>query len=519
MSGRFDIEKFDGKTSFALWQVRMLAILSSHGVKDAIFGRDNLPDAITDKKWRDMNDKALSIVQLCLSNGTLQEVMEEKTAEDLWEKLQNTYMKKSLTNRLRLKSRLYTLRMSEGGSVSEHISEFASIINDLAKIDAKVDDEDQALLLLCSLPASYKGFRDMMIYGREKISLEDVKSNLQAKSHIDGEITNEKTGTGSGLFVDRGRSSDRSSKNWRSRSKSKGKYNPNIICNYCKKKGHIKVDCYKLKNKQSADNRGKGSESANSANIDNFDSLSVVDNCLEDENCWIMDSGASQHMTPNRSWFVKYEPTDGRVIMGNNNSCKVAGTGTISLKFHDGRIRTLTGVKHIPDLKKNLISLGSLEERGCKFRSEGGVMRVSIGALTIMKAKRIGTLYFLQASTVTGKAGTVILEKSGSNPVQENPPVQKNRSDSRRFRINRLGSRRFRKPFGSPVQEPARFAPVQPGSKNRFNPSPTQNRIRFKPNRFGFQQPIPKQNPSRSVLPLLSVQVRLRMRKLRSCGI
>ena len=218
MSGRFDIEKFDGKTSFALWQVRMLAILSSHGVKDAVFGRDELPDAITDKKWRDMDDKALSIVQLYLSNGTLQEVMEEKTAKDLWEKLQNTYMKKSLTNRLRLKSRLYTLRMLEGGSVSEHISEFASIINDLAKIDAKVDDEDQALLLLCSLPASYKGFRDMMIYGREKISLEDVKSNLQAKSHIDGEITNEKTGMGSGLFVDRGRSSDRSSKNWRSRN-------------------------------------------------------------------------------------------------------------------------------------------------------------------------------------------------------------------------------------------------------------------------------------------------------------
>ena len=52
----------------------------------------------------------------------------------------------------------------------------------------------------------------MMIYGREKISLDDVKANLQAKAHIDGEITNEKGGTGSGLFVDRGRSSDRSSK-------------------------------------------------------------------------------------------------------------------------------------------------------------------------------------------------------------------------------------------------------------------------------------------------------------------
>ena len=31
-----------------------------------------------------------------------------------------------------------------------------------------------------------------------------------------------------------------------------------------------------------------------------YDVLCVVDNCVNDENAWIMDSGASQHMTPNR---------------------------------------------------------------------------------------------------------------------------------------------------------------------------------------------------------------------------
>jgi len=59
-------------------------------------------------------------------------------------------------------------------------------------------------------------------------------------------------------------------------------------------------------------------------------------------------------------------------------------------------------VRHIPDLSKNLISLGFLEEKGCKFQSDGGVLRVSKGALTIMRGKRVGNLYFLQGSTVTG---------------------------------------------------------------------------------------------------------------------
>jgi GAG-pre-integrase domain len=88
--------------------------------------------------------------------------------------------------------------------------------------------------------------------------------------------------------------------------------------------------------------------------------------------------------------------------MVNNNLCKVAGVGTIQIKFHDGKIRRLTGVRYILDLSKNLISLGFLKDKGCKFQSEGGVIRVFKEALSIMKGKRVRTLYFLQGSTITG---------------------------------------------------------------------------------------------------------------------
>lgn len=53
----------------------------------------------------------------------------------------------------------------------------------------KLDDEGQALLLLCFLAISYH-FRDMMIYGRDSISLEDVKINFQSKMmKIDSDLT------------------------------------------------------------------------------------------------------------------------------------------------------------------------------------------------------------------------------------------------------------------------------------------------------------------------------------------
>lgn len=62
--------------------------------------------------------------------------------------------------------------------------------------------------------------------------------------------------------------------------------------------------------------------------------------------------------------------------------------------MHGWVIHTLTGVKHTMDLMKNLISLCSLEDVGYKFRSEGGVIKVSKGVVNLIKVKRLHTLYF-----------------------------------------------------------------------------------------------------------------------------
>lgn len=35
------------------------------------------------------------------------------------------------------------------------------------------------------------------------------------------------------------------------------------------------------------------------------------------------------------------------------------------MKFSDGMIKDLENVKHMPELKKNLISLGMLDKMGC----------------------------------------------------------------------------------------------------------------------------------------------------------
>ncbi|KAK3037671.1 hypothetical protein RJ639_030615 [Escallonia herrerae] len=90
--------------------------------------------------------------------------------------------------------------------------------------------------------------------------------------------------------------------------------------------------------------------------------------------------------------------------MGNDAVCKVMGICIIKIKMFDGIVRTLGDVRYIPDLKKNLISLGTLDSIDCSISIKGGVMKVSKDAMVIMKGQKIGNLYKLIGNTIIGGA-------------------------------------------------------------------------------------------------------------------
>ncbi|GKD93959.1 retrovirus-related pol polyprotein from transposon TNT 1-94 [Tanacetum coccineum] len=127
----------------------------------------------------------------------------------------------------------------------------------------------------------------------------------------------------------------------------------------------------------------------------------------------IVDSGCTFHMTPHRSWFTTYESFNGgNVYIGNHSICPVIGKGNIQVKMHDNVVRTITGVRHVPDLKRNLISLSTLEANGCKYSGDGGVRKIFKGALVLMKAIQSCGLYVLQCTVVYGSAGVATSKAS-----------------------------------------------------------------------------------------------------------
>ncbi|GJZ14319.1 hypothetical protein Tco_0549549 [Tanacetum coccineum] len=153
---------------------------------------------VADTTWDEMLKSAHSALILCLGDRVLREVNKEMTAAGIWTKLETLYMKKYLANRLYLKKKLYTFYMHLGKKQSEHIDEFHKLVDDLAAIDIAISDEDQALLLLTSLPSSYENFVETLLYGRETLKLEDVLDTLNSREVQ--KMTEAKGDGGKGLY-------------------------------------------------------------------------------------------------------------------------------------------------------------------------------------------------------------------------------------------------------------------------------------------------------------------------------
>nr|GEX17555.1 retrovirus-related Pol polyprotein from transposon TNT 1-94 [Tanacetum cinerariifolium] len=338
MVTKFDIDKFDGKISFAIWKVHMQAVLTHHGYKKALGGIAHKPQSMADEDRLELDEKALTTIQLFLTREVLREVIHEtqSMADEDWLELDEkalTTIQLFLTREV-LREVIHETTAA-GTSVQHHLDEFNTILIDLENLDVDIDDEDKAPLLVISLPASYKHFKEIILYGnRETLSFDDVKSALLSKQKYDDNVEPE---SGEGL-VARGRSSDRAI--------AKGDSDGNV---------YLAIDTEKSR-----------------------DEL-------------IVDSGCTFYMIPHRSWFTTYESFNGgNLYMGNHSICPVIEK----------------------DLKRNLISLSTLEANGCKYSGEGGVMKIFKGALVLMKTIQSGGLYVLQGTVVYGTAGVATSKAS-----------------------------------------------------------------------------------------------------------
>eukprot|EP00253_Pinus_taeda_P007998 PITA_07998 len=86
---------------------------------------------------------------------------------------------------------------------------------------------------------------------------------------------------------------------------------------------------------------------------------------------WLIDSGASRHFTGYKEVLhnLVEKETNLEIILGDDMKYLVKGVGNVSLKLNQGNTIHLQDVLYVPDLKKNLVSISEMEDKGYKIPS------------------------------------------------------------------------------------------------------------------------------------------------------
>ncbi|KAL5821663.1 hypothetical protein ACOSQ3_023545 [Xanthoceras sorbifolium] len=278
-----------------------------------------------------------------------------------------------------------------------------------------VDDELQALLMLSSLPKSW----DTLVVSVSnsapdgKLTMDMVKDrmlNEESRRKDEGHtpeneaLVTEKQGKQEW----RGRSKNpHNQSQQRGRSKSRSRHDKK--CHHCGKLGHFIRECRKLKAERTRNQDAQTRTNDTATVTEEVVVLQAEDyiNLASQDSTWVVDSGASYHVTSRLEFFSTYTHGDfGRVRMGNDDVSKIIGIGNIHLETNLGCRLVLKDVRHVPDIRLNLISTGILDDDGYSNYFGEGKWKLTKGNLVIAKGKKDTSLYHTEAKLCRGEVNT-----------------------------------------------------------------------------------------------------------------
>ena len=384
------IDKFNGD-NFGLWKFKMEMILSEKDLWEIVEGTEKPPPSDAEDKLKKAYErrakKAFSMIACNLVDRQLAHVRSCKGAAEAWRVLCNIHETKSLSNMLFIRRKFFTCKMQESDDMLDHINKVKGLADQLACLEVPVTDGDIVMTLLESLPPSY----EYLITALETRDMKELDMDF-ITARLVHEVSKRKeneTQDGGAALLSRYGQGGSSQQRKETRT-----------CFNCGKPGHLARNC-----------RLPKKESANKASVKEVEEDFAFAASGEYDNTnmfsWIIDSGATQHMTPHREAFLTYELISNRkVYLGDNGMVDAIGMGCIVVEVDvrgQSRSIRIQDVLHVPKLHANLLSVSKLVSQDLKvqFNNKGCVLRAPNGEMIVMAPKE-GNLYQLRFKTVNG---------------------------------------------------------------------------------------------------------------------
>jgi hypothetical protein len=283
-----------------------------------------------------------------------------RTAKDCFDSLANLYEKKAPNQKRILKKQLCTLRMGKDETIVAFFSKIAHNRDKLIAIGVVVDDDDLVQNEVDGLPESWGVFL-ASVYGREvqpncdRLWHDYLEEKGRLKSRNDHSIL-------------RDHALSTKAKKWKKfpKSKRKGKkpqgklshLNPHLSkvkCFNCNKLGHYARDCRNPPSQQRRKGKFQASVATEEAKPQEepqrrqtraatkeqeqhqeYYLISALSGTItKSEEIWLMDSGASKHMTGFKQNLANYRDKkfNVKVELGNDGTYDIKGFGSASFQL------------------------------------------------------------------------------------------------------------------------------------------------------------------------------------------
>lgn len=335
MSSSLQIEKLNGE-NYPSWSIQMRSLLITMDYWTAV---ENLCPVTASKEekesWNALDMKALATITLSVKPSELIHIKSCKTAREAWHKLVGIYVTKSPARKVTLFKRLVRFKIQEGSSFSQQINDFSNLVESLKEIDINIPEDFISIVLLCSLPDDYESFIVAM-ESRDKLpAIEHLKVKVLEENQRRGD---KQQGGEEHVFAVKSKQSGTFKIKREDQRENDERRRKNIKCYACGKRGHIKSQCYHNNNKKVM---------VMSASEGNF---------IHSENLWIVDSGASSHMSGNKSLFSSLKEYTQKITLASGDCVYAEGIGDVNMKSDFTDI-TLSNVLFVPSLSANFISV------------------------------------------------------------------------------------------------------------------------------------------------------------------
>lgn len=392
-----NICKFDG-SNYRQWRFQIKCALKAKGVFTYTDGKVPRPGEEKVKELQEWYKKdAVAMFTLTSSMELSQITLVEncETSNEMLTKLDTVFDQKSELNKMLVHERFYQYKMTTNDSVAQHVSKVENLAKQIKESGDTISDAAIITKILNTLPLKFRTVRQAWL------SVDEAKqtvTNLTARL-LDEEaslnVYEEETALAMTL-----NSKTHVAKKKNSKDLSR------ISCFNCKKKGHYANKCPEEKKKKTT-----GDKTFNDSENDTAFNVNSENFCYDDS--WIMDSGASAHVSYRRDFFFELDETkSGTVSLGNNQILTVNGKGTIKIqKFVDDcwTEGTINNVLYVPDLRKNLFSEGVITStRNMTIVKEGKMAKVFLNGKAVASAIREqNNLYKMQFRTMICSLNTI----------------------------------------------------------------------------------------------------------------